>query len=193
MKFALAMMVYLFTLTGWAGSEFKACQQHQCLAVVDAGSSGSRLHIYAFDLDKTKSPIAIHEVWSKKITPGISTLSYSESELNAYLNRLFLEAPDKKMPIYFYATAGMRYFPAAIQDTLYQRIKSWLGTHGDWQVMDARTISGKEEGVFAWLALNYNHGQLQAIDKPLSGVMDMGGSLCSNSISCSKQQRYKRA
>ncbi|VEH35113.1 ectonucleoside triphosphate diphosphohydrolase [Legionella sainthelensi] len=47
-------------------AEPASCTEHQCIAVVDAGSTGSRAHIFAYNLDETNTPSQIHEIWSKK-------------------------------------------------------------------------------------------------------------------------------
>ncbi|MDI9818610.1 MULTISPECIES: multidrug DMT transporter permease [unclassified Legionella] len=151
------------------------CQQHQCIAVVDAGSTGSRLHIYTYDQDKHKNPINIHELWSKKIKPGFATIESNQATVNTYLTTLFAGAPENNLAVYFYATAGMRLLPQPKQQQLYSALQQWFANQSGWQLQKAKTITGSEEGLFGWLAVNY---QLGAFDskKELSGVMDMGGA-----------------
>lgn len=45
------------------------CERHHCTAIVDAGSSGSRIHLYSYDLDEQANPIRINNVYSKKSNP----------------------------------------------------------------------------------------------------------------------------
>ena len=157
-------------------AENAVCQQRHCLAVVDAGSSGSRLHIYAFDLDGNNNPIQIDELWSKKIRPGLATLESKPEKIDTYLNDLFAGAPEQNMAVYFYATAGMRLLSQPKQQLYYQAIQQWFAAQTQWQLAESRTITGREEGVFAWLAINYQLGGLYSRDKPLVSVMDMGGA-----------------
>ena len=80
------------------------CEHHQCLGIVDAGSTGSRVHLYTYDLDEQKTPINIVEHWSKKIKPGLASLSPEQATINAYLTELFSDGPNvHSFPIYFYA------------------------------------------------------------------------------------------
>ena len=65
------------------------CNQRHCIAVVDAGSSGSRLHIFASDVDSDNSPININELWSKKIKPGFATVDLTQDKINSYIDNLF--------------------------------------------------------------------------------------------------------
>lgn len=151
------------------------CQQQYCVAVVDAGSTGSRLHIYAYDLDNNNNPVQIHEQWSKKIKPGFATLDPTQKVVNAYLNTLFDKPPVQNIPVYFYATAGMRLLSDTKQRAYYQALQQWFSKQSQWQLIDSKTITGGEEGVFGWLAVNYQLGALSS-NAPLVNVMDMGGA-----------------
>lgn len=153
------------------------CKFHECVAVVDAGSTGSRLHIYAYDVDQTNSPINIKELWSKKIKPGIATIEANQATMDAYLTTLFSGAPEENLEVYFYATAGMRLLPQPKQHQMYVLLRQWFSTHHEWQLRNSRTITGSEEGLFGWLAVNYQLGVLSnAAKEKAVGVMDMGGA-----------------
>lgn len=152
------------------------CERQQCVAVVDAGSTGSRLHIYAYDLDKTQTPIRIKEMWNKKINPGFATIEANSATIDSYLIILLADAPVKKIPIYFYATAGMRLLPQMKQKKYYDVLNTWFRNHNEWQLKDAKTITGNEEGLYDWLSVNYHLGNLNSQTKGAIGVMDMGGA-----------------
>ncbi|NDH08756.1 MAG: hypothetical protein EBY16_03935, partial [Gammaproteobacteria bacterium] len=57
------------------------------------------------------------------------------------------------------------------QDVYYQKIKSWFSQQDTWALKEIRTISGQEEGAFAWLAVN--HGR-DIDDMP--AVIEFGGA-----------------
>ncbi|KTC65893.1 ectonucleoside triphosphate diphosphohydrolase I [Legionella adelaidensis] len=151
------------------------CGQNQCVGIVDVGSSGSRFHIYSYRLDAAKSPTQIKEIWSKKITPGFSTLTANANTVNNYLNQLFLDSPEKNVKVYFYATAGMRLLSKVKQQQLYSLAKNWFVAHPEFKLMEAKTITGSEEGLFAWLAINYRLNLLGSNREPVS-IVDMGGA-----------------
>jgi hypothetical protein len=167
-----------FSISSYASSN--ECKDHQCVAIIDAGSTGSRLHIYAYDSDLQNYPIHVHELWSKKVKPGLATLDPEHGALDAYLSQLLSNAPLTDMPTYIYATAGMRLLPDSKQRLYYQAIQQWFNTQSNWQLMEAKTITGREEGILGWLAINYQLGRLtpttQQIKLPLVSVMDMGGA-----------------
>lgn len=163
-----------------AQAEGNSCQPGHCLAVVDAGSSGSRLHIYTFDFDNNNQPIKIKELWSKKIKPGLATIEPNQITIYAYLNNIFSDAPEQNIPVYFYATAGMRLLPVPKQQQYYQYLQQWFSAQTQWPLVEAKTITGREEGVLGWLATNYQLGNFDSPepshDLPVVGVMDMGGA-----------------
>lgn len=152
------------------------CDGRQCIAIVDAGSTGSRLNLYVYDEDQNHSPINLTKFWSKKIKPGLATIESNKNTIDAYLTTLLADAPVKEMPIYFYATAGMRLLSAQKQATYYQEIQQWFAQQDQWKLISAKTITGNQEALFDWLSVNYNLGNLKADGEQSIGVMDMGGA-----------------
>ncbi len=173
----ISIIVILFLWINPLFAEQVSCQQHHCIAIVDAGSTGSRLHFYAYDLNQEQQPVGIQELWSKKITPGLATLERNQARIDAYLDTLFPMQNDQEIPVYFYATAGMRLLPLSEQQAYYEQIKHWFSRQTTWKLQAAKTISGREEGVYSWLAVNYGLGALTPNSTRQSvGVMDMGGA-----------------
>lgn len=169
-------LVGLFLSCSLQASSSLDCTHRHCVAVVDAGSSGSRLHIYTYDVDKTNTPIDIEEVWNKKALPGLATIEHEHGSIAAYMDKLFAGAPTAVMPIYFYSTAGMRLLPKTHHKDINQLVSKWFETQYFWDLKSARTIPGDEEGVYAWIATNYHLNRLNQTEKPLIGVMDIGGA-----------------
>jgi hypothetical protein len=177
---SIVWIILLWMSLGWVAAtgsvESGTCQQQHCLAVVDAGSSGSRLHLFAYDRDESHQPINIHELWSKKVTPGFANLELTQSTVDAYLSHLFSDAPEQNIPVYFYATAGMRLLSQPKQKQYYHALQQWFDSQKQWPLIEAKTITGKEEGVFGWLAVNYQLGYFDDPERLPVGVMDMGGA-----------------
>lgn len=160
-----------------AADDPRPCEQKECVAVVDVGSTGTRLHIYVYDRDAERNPAGIQELSSRKINPGFATLEAKSEIVDAYLDNLFSKVQEQHLPVYFYATAGMRLLPQPKQQALYDLASAWFAKQSRWQLKEAKTITGTQEGVFGWLGANY---QLNTLDprhnKPLIGVLDMGGA-----------------
>ena len=176
MQYFINIVALFIAFSFPAAAALSPCAEHSCLAVVDAGSSGSRLYVYSFDKDAHGNPSNIQDVWSKKVKPGFATLEPTEETVSAYLKSLFENAPEAHIPVYFYATAGMRLVSHPKQQLLYSKLRQWFATQVEWQLLDAKTITGSEEGLFGWLAVNYRQGSFAAGEKPLIGVMDTGGA-----------------
>lgn len=168
------MLVVLLSCKAFASDG--VCESNTCIAVVDAGSTGARIHVFAVSQNETAQ---IKEVWVNRIKPGIASLDANPETMQQYLHALMKSAPSqtKAIPVYFYATAGMRLLPYPKQQLLYQLLKSSFQEVSGYRLVEARTITGKEEGVFGWLATNYELGALRSTPShdPV-GVMDMGGA-----------------
>lgn len=168
------MLIFLCLYSSLVNAGILTCQHRHCVAIVDAGSTGSRLHVYAYDVDKKQFPLNIDEIWLNRVSPGLASVELKN--LDTYLTTLFANAPQENIPVYFYATAGMRLVSSPKQQLYYQLLQNWFSTQASWILQDAKTITGKQEGIFGWLAVNYKLDTLQSSDKPMVGMMDMGGA-----------------
>lgn len=171
----ITLLIALFSI-GIINAEPQSCTDKQCIAVVDAGSTGSRLHVYSYSLDAHNSPINIQEIFTKKVQPGFASINEDQSTINRYAEALFSDSSFNNIPLYFYATAGMRLLPYQTQQAYYDKLTQWFSSQNQWQLISAKTIKGTEEGLLGWLAVNYQLGRLASSDQPLVGVMDTGGA-----------------
>jgi hypothetical protein len=154
------------------------CPENRCIAVVNAGNSGSRLHIYQFELDDNNFPIHIKNVFSKAIEPGLASINLNQKSINQYMSSLFSDVAYQNMPVYFYATSGMRMQSFPRQQGYYDLLTKWFSTQSQWNLVIARTLKSEEESLLGWLAVNYELGALTSSTAPLVGVIDSGsGSL----------------
>ena len=125
-------------------------------------------------MDTSNAPFEIKNIFSNKIEPGLASIKLNQTSINKYLSQLFSEVPDKDIPVYFYATSGMRMLNFSRQQAYYDKVNQWFSTQAKWQLIDAKTLKGREEGLFGWLAVNYELGLLTSASKPLVGVIDTG-------------------
>ena len=157
----------VFSQYSFAASD-DICEKYNCKVIIDAGSSGTRVHLYAYD--NLLQPNNIQEIYAKKITPGFSTLNIDA--IDSYLDNLMSNIPETAKPLqtYFYATAGMRLLPLEQQSLMYQGVSKWFSKKSNFSLVDTRTISGTEEGVFGWVAADY---QMSNDD---FGFIEIGGA-----------------
>ncbi|KAH9917458.1 nucleoside phosphatase family-domain-containing protein [Fomitopsis serialis] len=176
--------------------------------VIDAGSSGSRLQIYSWkdprvqdggraqtSLPKVEKGTQNGEDWSVKVQPGISSFGDDPAGVAEYLEPLLGHARNHvppslqpSTPIFLLATAGMRLLAPQQQAEVLQATCTYLKTHSNFKLDEpsasgpcgssVRIISGEEEGLFGWIAVNYlTDGFSGAGEQPLTyGFLDMGGA-----------------
>ncbi|XP_053434161.1 ectonucleoside triphosphate diphosphohydrolase 4 isoform X2 [Nycticebus coucang] len=182
--------------------------------VVDCGSSGSRIFVYCWprhngnphDLldirqmrDKNRKPVVM------KIKPGISEFATSPEKVSDYISPLLNFAAEhvprakhKETPLYILCTAGMRILPESQQKAILEDLLTDIPVHFDFLFSDshAEVISGKQEGVYAWIGINFVLGRFEHIEddeavvevnipgsesseaivrKRTAGILDMGG------------------
>jgi len=163
--------------------------------IVDAGSSGSRIYVYEYTKEHKLKRVTDHngKPWSHRVEPGISSLAGKTELVRDYIFNLiqaiFEEVPDSsfprakwdKTPFLWFATAGMRLLPAEQADEITLEIRRVASDKSvipfKFQKEWARTISGEEEGAFAWISANYQNG---FFDKDSNvedfGVVETGGA-----------------
>ncbi len=157
----------------------------QYFAIVDAGSTGSRLHLYKYNKGQTPNDIIINEIKIKKnkINPGISSVAANPKMVGNYIKALIngvkqdlkeLNILEKDVNFYLFATAGLRTVSPLLQKELYKYLRNYLKENTNFNIMSLRTIPGKLEGACDWIAYNYLTEKLFT-DKT-TGVLDMGGA-----------------
>lgn len=129
--------------------------------VLDAGSTGSRIHIYRFN-NCNGAPILEDEVFHA-IKPGLSSYEDKPKESAQSLSSLMKLAMENvplelhsKTKIVLKATAGLRLLKKGSGDVILRHVREYLKTFPFILTADAVEImDGKDEGVFAWITVNY--------------------------------------
>lgn len=159
----------------------------QYALMIDAGSTGSRIHIYKFN-NCGPSPMYEYEVFKQR-QPGLSYYKGQPLQAAESLDQLLDEAvhvvPEslwKCTPVAVKATAGLRLLGAlqseeilqAVRLRLREKYKFNLRSDADVVIMD-----GSDEGVFAWITANYLLNTIRS-DSPAGispyAVLDLGGA-----------------
>lgn len=144
--------------------------QPRHLVVLDAGSTGTRVHVFQYAADTSSSYAALSLPEPKlKVQPGLSAFASDAAGAAASLQPLLQFAAQHvpasqvaRTPVYLMATAGLRLLPAAAAEAILSECRSALLAsdflfESDW----AQIISGTYEGLYAWVAANYAAGHLQ--------------------------------
>ncbi|XP_048368891.1 ectonucleoside triphosphate diphosphohydrolase 4 isoform X4 [Sphaerodactylus townsendi] len=159
--------------------------------MVDCGSSGSRIFVYCWprhngnphDLldikqmrDENRKPVVM------KIKPGISEFATSPEKVSDYIFPLLSFAAEhvprakhKETPLYILCTAGMRILPESQQKAILEDLLTDIPVHFDFLFSDshAEVISGKQEGVYAWIGINFVLGRFEHTDDEDDAVVEV--------------------
>lgn len=154
--------------------------------VFDAGSSGSRIHVYTWKTGGggPKDQFELVEDDILKIKPGLSAYKDKPSDAGASLLPLLAHAKTKipaeeiaKTPVFLMATAGLRMVGEAAKDAILQSVCTTLSSSGflfrcEW----ATLLDGRDEGLYGWVTVNYLLDTLYTPPPPgTAGIIDLGG------------------
>lgn len=159
----------------------------QYALMIDAGSTGSRIHVYKFN---NCGPSAEYEYEVFKMTqPGLSKFAEKSEEAAKSLDVLLDEAvrvvPEslrKCTPVAVKATAGLRLLPGSQSNDILLAVEKRLRDHYPFQLPKENAVvvmDGKEEGVYAWITANYLLNTIRADTPPNThtyAVLDLGGA-----------------
>lgn len=163
----------------------------QYALMIDAGSTGSRIHVYRFN-NCGPTPELEDEVFKmtekKKGGSGLSSYD-SDAEgaaksLDVLMDVAVENVPDKLKgctPVAVKATAGLRKLGPEKSDAILKAVRQRLETVYPFPVVSAdkggvEVMDGKDEGVYAWITTNYLLGKIGGPDKtPTAAVFDLGG------------------
>ncbi|KAJ7999854.1 hypothetical protein DPEC_G00198720 [Dallia pectoralis] len=164
--------------------------------VFDAGSTHTSLYVYRWPGNKENYTGVVSQMLVCDVE-GAGISSYADNPLAAglslekCLNSAMAAIPVKQQratPVYLGATAGMRILElknsTQSNQVLEQVTKTIQGYPFDFQ--GARIVSGMEEGVYAWITVNYLQGGfieysyagewVHPKGRIIRGALDMGGA-----------------
>jgi guanosine-diphosphatase len=153
--------------------------------MLDAGSSGSRVHIYKFNHCK-KEPELEDEVF-RMLEPGLSSFADTPQAAAESLDELLDLAVESVptalhhcTPIALKATAGLRLLPQEQQNQILSSVRQRMEERYPFPIAEkggVEIMDGKEEGVFAWITVNYLLSKLRQSEFGNSvATFDLGGA-----------------
>ncbi|KAG7087965.1 hypothetical protein E1B28_012006 [Marasmius oreades] len=161
----------------------------QWALMIDAGSTGSRIHIYKFN-NCQKNPSFEYEVFHM-IKGGLSDYAGKPEEAAESLDVLMDEAlrvvPESLQsctPVAVKATAGLRLLPGSQSADILKAVERALKESYPFKLHEPDGVvimDGKDEGVYAWITANYLLDTIRDTTKNADhsdtyAVLDLGGA-----------------
>ncbi|CAN8254973.1 unnamed protein product [Cochlearia groenlandica] len=154
--------------------------------VIDAGSSGSRVHVFRYWTHSKKPVFDFGEdnYASLKLNPGLSAYADNPDGASVSVTKLVEFAKGrvpkgmlKKSEIRLMATAGMRLLEVNVQEKILEATRRVLRSsrfkfRDEW----ASVISGSDEGIYGWVVANYALGSLGSDPLQTTGLVELGGA-----------------
>ena len=162
--------------------------------VIDAGSSGCRVHVYrVYHVGRAQrrgQALPTVELPDKKLkkSPGLSTFASNPGDAGASLAGLLefaeqhVPAAERPLtPIRLAATAGLRLLPRETAEAILDSCHTFLKEKSTFLVTRDKisVISGRDEGAYGWLSINFLLGRLRqmpAAGEGTVGSIEMGGA-----------------
>ncbi|CBZ55630.1 Ectonucleoside triphosphate diphosphohydrolase 2,related [Neospora caninum Liverpool] len=198
----LAPLLFVFLWLVWSATTsfyFSRRTQLDYGIVIDAGSHGSRLTVFSWEVRRfdprhpLTGPVTIPQPVCEGVpAPALSSFADDFTgarqafkamldESQACLARRGVSASVwGEIPLFVKATGGMRNLSQGTRDALMANLRTVLEDPSlnpfkfcpSW----ARVISGEEEGVYGWLSVNSVRGSLSDDPEKTVGALDMGGA-----------------
>lgn len=170
------------------------------IAIIDAGSSGSRFYVYDID-DNTKALTTLYPIGDKvDASKGValSCINNCQKCVDSFLTTMTCKYsnPGKSegpIDLYVLATAGMRSVKEGNAASIYGNMSNT--TLVEYKLKRAMTISGQYEGLYAWIAANYKNEKLiwdsgkssWSLTNPF-GILEIGGASMQIAFNTSTKQ-----
>ncbi|XP_036274697.1 ectonucleoside triphosphate diphosphohydrolase 6 isoform X1 [Pipistrellus kuhlii] len=148
----------------------------------DAGSTGTRVHIFQLTWQPGETPTLTHETF-KALQPGLSAYADDVEKSTPGIQEL-LDVAKQEIPFDFWkatplvlkATAGLRLLPGEKARNLLQKVKEVFKASPFLVGDDCVSImNGTDEGISAWITVNFLTGSLKSPGSNSVGMLDLGG------------------
>uniref|UniRef100_A0A8C1UTL7 nucleoside diphosphate phosphatase n=1 Tax=Cyprinus carpio TaxID=7962 RepID=A0A8C1UTL7_CYPCA len=132
----------------------------------DAGSTGTRIHIFKFQIEPNEAPKLAHETF-RAIKPGLSAYADDPEKSKEGLLELLNVAKDtvpetlwSSSPLMLRATAGLRLLPGEKATILLDKVREVFSESLFLYRPDSVSImDGTDEGMSAWITINFLLGK----------------------------------
>ncbi|XP_062257111.1 ectonucleoside triphosphate diphosphohydrolase 6 isoform X1 [Platichthys flesus] len=148
----------------------------------DAGSTGTRIHVFTFQMENGEALSLAHEIF-RAIQPGLSAYADDPEKCTSGITELLDVAKSSVpqalwniTPVVLKATAGLRLLPGEKANHLLANVRALFLQSPFLSRDDSVSImEGTDEGISAWITVNFLTGGLHGAGSPTVGMLDLGG------------------
>lgn len=148
-------------------------------AIIDAGSTGSRVLAYEFHKSYLNGRLVLDSELFRELKPGLSSLTPEKGadQISQLLDEAKKYIPEQywsNTPLAFKATAGLRMLGPSQSEDILNAIREIFVNSG-FSVTDnsVEIMDGTDEGIFSWYTVNYLSNRLSS--KNNVAALDLGG------------------
>lgn len=148
-------------------------------AVIDAGSTGSRVLAFAFHKSYLNGRLVLDDELFVELKPGLSSLTPAKGadQISQLLDEARKFIPQEywtSTPLALKATAGLRLLGASQSEEILNAIRELFSSSGFSTTENSVEImDGTDEGIFSWFTVNYLSNRLTS--KNTVAALDLGG------------------
>ncbi|KAI7905604.1 nucleoside phosphatase GDA1/CD39 [Cokeromyces recurvatus] len=187
----IAILVYFYSnqLSNSTLVDKDSCQKYAVM--IDAGSTGSRIHVYRFHQCGDHEPIQLEEeeLFAQTI-PGLSAYpddpQQAANSLDILLDDAMKIVPkrlQRRTPMAVKATAGLRLLGQEKSNAILKTVRHHLEAKYPFPIVGGddgvAIMEGRDEGVYAWITVNFLLGNFDStrslVTPHTAAVLDLGG------------------